>query len=62
LSDRFRSDHPEIPWSQIIGMRHILVHHYFEIDLPLVWSVVERDLPNLKGKIASLLQQLPHPT
>jgi uncharacterized protein with HEPN domain len=53
VRDRF----PEIPWPKIIGMRHILVHHYFEIDTELVWSVVERDLPVLKQQIRDLLER-----
>ena len=39
-------------------MRHILVHDYFEIDQEAVWDVVERELPDLKQKIAALLESL----
>lgn len=49
---------PDIPWSKIMGMRHILVHGYFNIDQDLVWDVVEHDLADLKGKINSILQKL----
>jgi len=38
-------------------MRNILVHHYFGIDLDAVWSVVERDLPDLKRAIAAMLEE-----
>lgn len=55
LSEPFRMAHPEIPWSGIIGMRTLLVYRYFQIDLSLVWSVVERDLPDLKASIAHIL-------
>jgi uncharacterized protein with HEPN domain len=55
LSEDFRSEHPEIPWAQIVGMRHILVHDYFGIDLDEVWSVVERDLPVLGSQLRSIL-------
>ncbi len=44
LSQRIKAHHPEIPWEQIIGMRHVLVHGYFEIDLDIVWAVIEKDL------------------
>jgi uncharacterized protein with HEPN domain len=55
LDDSIMAESPEIPWKQIIGMRNILVHHYFEIDTQIVWSVVENDLPVLKQKIQALL-------
>ena len=42
---------PEVPWGKMIGMRHVLVHGYFEIDLEIVWSVIEKDLPLLKEQI-----------
>lgn len=55
LSEDFRAAHPEIPWSQIVGMRNILVHNYFGIDTEIVWAAVERDLPALKAQIVSAL-------
>jgi uncharacterized protein with HEPN domain len=39
-------------------MRHILVHDYFVIDIGVVWDAVERDLPDLKGKIEGMLHAL----
>ena len=49
---------PDIPWSKMIGMRNILVHDYFRIDTEIVWQVVERDLPNLKNLLQTLLEEL----
>ena len=48
---------PAIPWRKIIGMRNILVHHYFAIDREVVWGVVEHDLTDLKRAVAALLTQ-----
>ncbi|MGH7961399.1 MAG: HepT-like ribonuclease domain-containing protein [Candidatus Binatia bacterium] len=56
LSSDLRDQHPEMPWSNIIGMRNILVHDYFGIDVDVVWAVVERDLPDLKLQIETILQ------
>ena len=59
LSEPFRERHPEIPWAKIIGMRHILVHEYFGIDLAIVWQSVSTDVPNLKRFLEQALQGLP---
>jgi uncharacterized protein with HEPN domain len=58
LSQEARDRNPQIPWSKIIGMRHVLVHGYFEIDLDIVWEVVKRDLPALKSQLQAILDSL----
>lgn len=54
----FRDRYPEIPWLDIIDMRHVLVHDYFGINLDIVWRVVSVDAPELKDQIASILRDL----
>ncbi len=58
LSSKIRDQHPHIPWTKMIGMRNILTHNYFEIDLDIVWVVVDQELPNIKQDIESILQAL----
>jgi len=58
VSSELQTQHPQIPWSKIIGMRHILVHHYFGIDVDVVWSVVERELPALRVSFDAILSRL----
>ena len=48
----------KIPWAQIVGMRNILVHEYFAIDLEEIWSTVEKDLPKLKDSIKLILEKM----
>jgi uncharacterized protein with HEPN domain len=55
ITEESRTSLPDIPWRQIIGLRHILVHEYFGIDDVLVWQVLEKDLPFLKENITSFL-------
>jgi uncharacterized protein with HEPN domain len=57
LSGEFQAQHAGVPWSDIIGMRNILVHHYFGIDPEAVWSVVEVDLPALKMNVLAILSE-----
>jgi len=58
LPAEFKEEHPEVPWTKIIGMRHILVHQYFEIDVDLVWTLVEHHLPQLKRQVESMRKGL----
>ena len=57
MSDDFRTQHPELPWREIIGMRHRLVHDYFEIDLPRVWKTVREDIPSLIAALEPLVPE-----
>ena len=58
LSDDFQAAYADVPWADIVAMRNILVHHYFGIDKDAVWSVVERDLPELKLNVKRILKSL----
>ncbi len=47
VAEDTRTAHPELPWSQIIGMRNRLIHEYFRVDLERVWETVLQDIPEL---------------
>ncbi|MFH1740541.1 MAG: DUF86 domain-containing protein [bacterium] len=47
VSDRTVEKHPDIPWSEIVGMRHKIVHDYINLDTDVVWEVVTQDLEPL---------------
>jgi uncharacterized protein with HEPN domain len=55
ISDGFRNTHPTIPWKSIIGMRHRLIHGYFDMDLDIVWQTVRTDLPPLIKQLERLV-------
>jgi uncharacterized protein with HEPN domain len=58
LPNEFLARYTEVPWADIIGMRNLLIHHYFGIDTNAVWSVVDRDIPDLKFNIQTILSKL----
>lgn len=58
LSKEFLARVPDPVWSKAVGLRNILVHHYFDIDQQLIWQVVEQDLPPFKQTVLVALQQL----
>ncbi len=58
LPEEIRNLAPDIPWHKIIGMRNILVHGYFAIDLDVVWDTVQRDVPLLKPAVEAMLKKL----
>ena len=57
VSPEMRAAHPEVPWLDVIGMRNILVHEYFGIDLQEVWDTAVNDIPPLRARITTILER-----
>ena len=51
LTLEFKEKHPETPWKQIVGMRHVLVHGYYQLSIDDVWDVITNDIPALESHI-----------
>ena len=55
LSEETRAELTAIPWEDVIGMRHRLVHAYFDINLDILWRTVQDDLPPLVAALEAAL-------
>ena len=58
LTNEFRETHPMTPWNVIVKMRHVLVHGYYAIQMPIVWDILQNDLPVLRPQIEAYIQEL----
>jgi uncharacterized protein with HEPN domain len=59
LAAETRDSEPEIRWADIAGLRDLIAHEYFRVDIGRVLEIVERDLPPLEQAISRLLERLP---
>lgn len=57
ISEDFRTEHPEVPWSRIIGLRNVVVHEYASVGLERVWNVLESALPDLVNRLDELTRE-----
>jgi uncharacterized protein with HEPN domain len=52
-----REKHKKIDWKAIIGLKNILVHEYFGVDIGVIWHIVKDDIPELKKEISKMLKE-----
>lgn len=62
LSVTLKSEHPDVPWKEIAGMRDVLIHEYFGIDMELTWEAATIDVLKLKRRVIKIKQRLDNNT
>jgi len=53
-----RDAHPEIPWRRVVGLRNVVAHVYFGVDLENVWKIVSENVPAIRPAVEGLLGEL----
>lgn len=56
LSVRLRGEYPDVPWKGMAGVRDRLIHHYFGVNLDIVWNIVTTELPLLESRVEEILR------
>lgn len=57
IPSELKEIHADIPWRELAGMRDKLTHQYFGVDVRVVWKTAKEDLPKLKQKVNTILNQ-----
>lgn len=56
IPDNVKTESKDIDWNKIVGLRDIVVHQYFSIDVDLIWNIVTDNIPVLKNAISKFLK------
>jgi len=55
IPDAVRENHPQVPWRKICGLRDVVIHEYFGVDMEIIWDIVTGEVPILLKQIQKIL-------
>lgn len=55
ISEETHDKFPELPWSDMIGMRNVMIHEYDDVDLLIVWTTLQNDIPPLIAELEKII-------
>ncbi|MBI2147165.1 DUF86 domain-containing protein [Candidatus Woesearchaeota archaeon] len=58
IPETIKNKNPSVSWKDIIGTRDLLIHHYFGVDMNIVWNIIKKDLPMLKQQVLNIKKEL----
>lgn len=58
IPDSFRDKYPDVSWRKIAGLRDIIIHAYFNLDLDITWDIIKKDIPVLKNQFQKIKEDL----
>lgn len=58
IPSEFRKQHPEVEWQKIAGLRDVVIHEYFGIDVDIIWDVVTHKIPEVLQQLKQLVPSL----
>lgn len=58
VPEKEKRKYPDIKWENIVGMRNILTHEYFNVDYEVVWKTIENRIPELRAVIQNMVNEI----
>lgn len=58
VPDEIKVKYPHVPWKRMVGLRNIVIHEYFGIDLENIWKIIDENVPETRSELVKILKDL----